>query len=300
MSSLTSLQRVLSRVTDQDLFLVLVTRNQNGVQFSNLTRFKFLLDVLSHSDFFNNEVEFLKRSALYQSTTNELFVKHGDNPEEIWDAANFIENAVVALNHVMPRLLPEEPAESVYVRFPDAESVQVITADLQAIEKAAMQIIAYPEVAGSFKITHWESGSLWIHVAVGSITAVTILAGAAWSAAVVAKKWMEFRIFFEHAKGLSIKNDSLSDLEEAQKKLLDQLVSQEAQALADKHFDTKSHPETVERVRYTITIFSELIRRGGEVAPALNAPETVENLFPKYRDLLTTQSQIKQIEDTEG
>jgi len=104
-------------------------------------------------------------------------------------------------------------------------------------------------------------------------------------------------MFLEHAKGLAIKNDSLLDLETAQKKMLDELVAAEAKALADKYYDTAAEPEIVERVRYTISTFSELIRRGGEISPALNAPEQVENLFPRYKSLPTIQSQIKQIAD---
>jgi hypothetical protein len=190
----------------------------------------------------------------------------------------------------------EEP-ECVYVRFPEAENIALITKDLIAIETATMQIVTHKNIGGSFKVVRWESGSLWIHVLVGTASAVTIIAGAAWSAAVVAKKWMEVRIFLQHAEGLTIKNDSLEDLRDAQKKMLDELVSSEAKALADKHFDSSSDPEIVERVRYAIATFSELIRRGGEVAPSLNAPEQVENLFPNYKNLPSIQSQIPQIED---
>lgn len=296
MISLTDLQSVLLKIPSGEQFLKSV-HNGNQIHFTNVIAFKNTLGILENIDAFKEEIEILYRSPLYGTSANELSIMITQGAAMVQTAANFLRDSVVALQRVMPRLLPEEPLECIYMKFPDSQDIGIVTNELQKIEKATLQIITPASIGGTFKVIRWESGSLWIHVAVETAAAVTIIAGAAWSAAVIAKKWMEFEIFSQHARGLAIKNDSLEDLLVAQKKELDALVEFEANALASQHFDTAKDPEIAGRVKFTISTFSELIRRGGEVSPSLNAPEKVENLFPKYSCLSTIQSQAKQLTD---
>lgn len=293
MPSLTTIQRDLQRVPKSNGLRIL--RRQQDIVFDRLNGFKAFLERAAALELFAAEIAELQSSALFKTSANDLVVPHDQGAEAIAGTAEYIGAAVDALRRLLPRLAPDEHGERVFIRFPDAENVGTVTADLQAIEKAVLQVITHPNIGGEFKVVWWESGSLWIHVLVGSAGAVTVIAAAAWSAAVIAKKWMEFKIFREHARGLAIKNESLSDLEQAQEKLLEDLLLAESRNLAEKYLSDDGNGEVVNRVRFSIKTMSELIQRGGEVAPALNAPEDVRNLFPDYKALATISSSIKQL-----
>lgn len=297
MPTISSLKRSLAQLGNYEDSALKRQVTQNAIVFSNLNRFKLFLGHLADLGIFDKEIEQLRKSQLFATTAEGLSVQSAHGADAIAETAAYIYYAVNALNRVIPKLLPDEPKECVFIRFPDAEDIGTITRDLQAIEKAVLQMVTQANVGGSFKVLRWESGSLWIHVFVATAEAVAVVAAAAGAAAVVAKKWMEFAMFGEHARGLRIKNDSLEDLKSAQAKLLEELLLAESRNLTEKYLSPEGNEEVVQRVRYSVKTISELIRRGGEVSPSLNAPEDVRKLFPDYKTLATALSSIKQIEE---
>ena len=297
MPTISSIKRNVELLRNYKLSALKIERRQSDIVFRNLVKFKHLLERAASLGIFDDEIRELASSLLYTTTSDTLVIATNQGAETLADTSEYLHFAIDALTRLIPQLQPEEPPECIYIRFPDSEDISTITHDLQEIEKAVLQIVTHQKIAGLFKVLRWESGCLWIHVFVATAEAVTVVAAAAWSAAVIAKKCMEFRIFQEHARGLTIKNDSLQDLEAAQAKLLEELVTAESRNLTEKYLAPEGNEEVVQRVKYAIKTISELIRRGGEVAPALSAPEEVRNLFPDYKTLSTISSSIKQIEE---
>jgi hypothetical protein len=297
MLSLTDVYRTLKRIPINEEIFLKYTVQDSTIQLTNIDNFKNLVELLKNGDLFKNEAISLYESKLYETGRDFITIPKNADANKIINTANFVKSSISALASIIPRMLPQEQGDCIYFRFPEAKEVGKITTCLQDIEKASMQLFTLPGIEGVFEITFWENGSLRIGVFVKTAAAVSIIASAAWSAAVVAKKWMELQITYQNVRGLEIKNDSLEDIRNAQKIMLDNLVAAEARNLAKKFFENDCGSEAEKRISYSIQTFSELIRCGGEVNPALNAPEEVSNLFPKYPELFTLQSQVKQLAD---
>ncbi|KAF0178855.1 MAG: hypothetical protein FD161_1614 [Limisphaerales bacterium] len=75
------------------------------------------------------------------------------------------------------------------------------------------------------------------------------------------------------------------------------LVEGEAKNIAAEHLKGEVSPETLERVKFSLREFSAMIEEGAEIHPALQAPESVKNLFPNFKDLMGIESRTKLIED---
>ncbi len=80
-----------------------------------------------------------------------------------------------------------------------------------------------------------------------------------------------------------------------QKEYLALLIDTEARNIASTHIGEDAEPETVERLKYTIKEFAELIEKGAEIHPALQAPESVRNLFPNFKNILGIESKTQML-----
>ena len=167
---------------------------------------------------------------------------------------------------------------------------------LEEIEQAITQVVVNETIGGEVKVSGWENGSFWLDIYLGSEAAVALIGSLAWSAAVVYKKIQEGRIFWQYVQSLKTKGKMLDEFEQAQKELIGKLIAAEARGVEDRTFPEHDN-ERVERLKNAIKTFAELMERGAEIHPALNAPEDVKNAFPKMKELPTIQSQTKQLED---
>ena len=173
----------------------------------------------------------------------------------------------------------------------------LLVSDITDLQKCISQIILHPKIDGKLEIDSWESGSRWMNLYLGSALAVGIVASTAWSGAVVYKKVQEGRIFAEYARGLAIKNDSVEEIAAKQQEAISALVSEEAKRIQVKYYDEDEDNENFERIKFSIKLFSELVEKGTEVHPALTAPESVQNLFPDFKNLESIVSQTKLLTD---
>jgi gamma-glutamyl phosphate reductase len=103
----------------------------------------------------------------------------------------------------------------------------------------------------------------------------------------------EAKVFEQHAKTLELKNDALDTLVEAQKKQISNILANEAEAIANNHFDHKE-PETIERLKLSISTISDLIEKGAKIIPSSSDSDTTK-LFPDYNSLSLIESSIKQL-----
>ena len=94
---------------------------------------------------------------------------------------------------------------------------------------------------------------------------------------------------------MKIKNESLKEIQEAQKKELDLIIDAEANQLYVENFTTEGNNEQIERLKLSVKLLSEQLDKGAEVHPALNTPEKVSNLFPDMKKLESVESRIKKL-----
>lgn len=158
---------------------------------------------------------------------------------------------------------------------------------------AISQNIVNDEIKGAVVLKEWEPGSFWLTLFLGSLAAVKLVAGMAWAAAVVLKKYREAEMFALHAESLRIKNEALVELKRGLEEQNRLILESEAKALQANNFEKNDNHEQVERLKLGIKTFMELIDKGAELHPALNAPQPVKELFPDLSKVELIESKQK-------
>lgn len=193
----------------------------------------------------------------------------------------------------IPETSEEDIQSTVNIKLPNIQGfkeLETISKLLSGPFSAAVNLTE----GGKIQIKQFDHGSFWIVLFVGSPIAVSLIAGIAWSAAVVSKKWKEVKLAEEMVRRAQLQNDEIAKLIEYQEKEIRSLAEAEASALEQKCF-TDNDKERVATIREAIKDVSELIIKGVEIQPALCAPENVTNLFPDYYKLPFIDSKIKKI-----
>jgi hypothetical protein len=292
---LREIQLILENAVKKDIPLKVELGQPGLVNISNINKFKKFFSGIYTIPIFSEQVQFLKNTALFATSLDGLEVRR-DEGETISQVAFYLTNASQALLKVLNVMLTAQEENTVSILLPNPSNFRSVIEFLDEFEKAISQVIVNKTIQGNLKIKSWESGSFWVEVFLGAQAAVFLVAGIAWSAAVISKKNAEAALIEQHVRSLEIKNESLSDILEKQKIATSLLLENETKQLLVKHFNKESDPEMTERLKYAIKTFAELIQKGAEIHPALNAPEQVSNLFPDFKNLDSIISQVKQIE----
>lgn len=303
-----TLSRVINGLfLEEEAFTAIIPTTGQPQQFSRIsgiTSFKQSVKLLEKTKLLPEQVKQLKSTALYtnvfqyETGPDEVTLPLAQGRQIISQAellsllANQIYNALSSTI-----MNDNSPDSSINVRLPDnVKDFGDLEKFSHDINLALNQIITDPEIGGHVQITNVETGSIWLSVYLGSAAAVTLTGKVLWAAAVIYKKKKESDLLSQYIRNMSIKNDSLEEIQKAQKLTLSQLIDAEASHINNENFLTQN-PERVERLKHSVELFSKLIEQGTEIYPALAASEGVANLFPDPKNLLNISSQIKQIEN---
>jgi hypothetical protein len=236
----------------------------------------------------------------FQSTQPTLRL-NPDLQGELFSAASDLKDYIKSLASFLNALGVQSPTESdIYVQFRTVGDLPAFKAQLETLQLILEQTILDSKIGGKMEIRSIDKGSIWLHLYIGSIQAVGFVGSIAWSAAVVYKKFQEGRLVEQHVESLKIKNEALKQIQEAQEKLLKDVVEAEAKHLEKEIFGEEENPDRLERIKHAIRLMQELLEKGAEVHPALMAPENVKNLFPDFKKLGAVESRIKKITENAG
>jgi hypothetical protein len=216
---------------------------------------------------------------------------------ELRSAVYRLQILIIGLREALQYHAPSVTADSVVFKLPDPADLADALRTVEQFRVAVDQVIANDTIGGHVKLVGWETGSFWLYVALGTPAAVSIIGSIAWSAAVVRKKFLEGTIIKKKIEAMEIRNEALEAVREGVDRQVALLLSAETKAVYDKHFRGEEDPEQLQRLQYAIKTFAELIGRGAEVHPSLEAPEAVANLFPDAKKLNTIASTIAQLTD---
>ena len=202
---------------------------------------------------------------------------------------------LVNLGMALHQLLPPEPEHSIYLRFPTVNNFTDLAEAAGTFEKIFSQIIHEEGIDGSIRIDAFENGSLWTRIVVGTRDAVILLASIAWSSTVIYQKYEEARYTATIVKE---RNMQIEEHQKAVDLVLDltrkAFIETEAIHIQKEHFDTVD-PERLNRLKMVLDLLSKEMERGARIAPSLEAPVDVKQLFPK--ELTIVESKTKLLTD---
>ncbi|MDO9207631.1 MAG: hypothetical protein Q7T91_05210 [Sulfuricurvum sp.] len=263
---------------------------------NNIIKYKKALDILENVSILQDDIREIVQGPLYSTPQDSLFISNDNIFRTVYrESKNILDKAslLLSLSNVLSPPLSEN---TISIKLPETKDMTSLLKNMKSFESSLSFLVQCSPINSTITVDNWEHGSFWLNLYAGSVLAVGVVSTAAWSAAVVSKKMAEAKYIEQQVRSLNIKNDSLADILEAQKKETDLLLENETRALIDSHLENHEDNEQFLRVKDSITILAELIQQGAEVNPALSAPEDVKNLFPDYSKLDQVSSKIKQIE----
>lgn len=267
--------------------------NQTFLTFKGAKNYRMSVEKIAQTGLFKNEIDELRNTLLFTSGQPDVRVINNE-ARVIVEQTDRFKKLATGLLETLKEVTPEENPDSVSIKLPNVTDFEDLSRFSSDFHKVLSQAIINEEIGGKVEISSVENGSIWLDVLLGSSAAVTLVAGLAWSGAVIFKKIQEGRILEKQVKALDIKNDGLKEIQEKQKIQLDQLVEMEAKHLFSENFK-ENDPEQIERLKHSIKLLADLLFKGAEVHPALQAPEKVSNLFPDFKNLELLESKIKKI-----
>lgn len=261
--------------------------------FKGADKYRESVEQIAITGLLRNEVNELRNTLLFTSGQADVRILHNEG-QVIVEKTDRFKKLVTGLLESLKEISPEENKDSVSIKLPNVNDFEDLSRFSSDFQKVLSQSIINEEIGGKIEISNVENGSIWLDVFLGTSAAVTLVGGLAWSGAVIFKKIQEGRILEKQVQALDIKNEGLKEIQEKQKIQLDQLIEMEAKHLFDENFKEKS-PEQVERLKHSVKLMAELLDKGAEVHPALQAPENVNNLFPDFKNIELLESKIKKI-----
>ena len=267
--------------------------NSTSLTFYNLNSIRNTISLLEHLKLFERTTDALHQSFIYTTSSDNASV----NMQEGLVVKTTLTNLLVAIESLSQALevtVPPEDSKSINVKLPHVEDFEDLSNVSKDLHIALTQVLYIDEIGGKVKIEGVENVSIWINILVGGTEAVSLVAGLAWSAAVIYKKVLEGKAVAQYVRSLTIKNESLDDILNAQKASTALLIQAEAEHIQSDHFHDNL-PENVERIKNSIKLLSDLIEKGAVIQPALMAPEEVKNLFPDLNNVTNLESKIKRL-----
>lgn len=264
---------------------------------TNLKKFRHVIDQLNNTGLFQDETVRIYNSPIFTTPQDKMeFSSYATVDKLILDGNGILVSAE-KLSDVISNLVPELSEFTISIKLPDTHDFNSIHSILKTLDLSFNQMVTNETINGYVQIENWEHGSFWVNITVGSLAAITIIGSAAWSAAVIAKKYHENKIIEKQVAILDLKKESIEDLLEKQKIATSNLIEMESRAVYDKNFTGEFNNDQFTRVQKSIEMLADLIYKGTEIHPSLTAPESVDNLFPDFNNLESITSKIEQIEN---
>ena len=254
---------------------------ERGIKITTAKDISEAMDTLSQFSYLNPE---LKDAFDIDSLQNvkSSFITVSDGTYSVINSkiANLKSKIQQSLK-VLKETVVEQTELTISIKLKEYASLKDIASELTVLDTIINQVITNKDIDGSYTFSSFDIGSSWINITVGTAVVMQLLASLTWSACVFRKKWYEGSLLKEKVKQLSIKSDTLSDIETALKSEINQLAVAEAKNIIAEHKLDESDNEYQKRLEHSIVELSKLILDGVEVHPSLLAPEESKNLFPE-------------------
>ena len=269
--------------------------NQPGFLYTDITNLKMAVGRIKKLGLYESLISEIETSVIFSTSQDEIILTDSKEDTRLKKGLEVVRSGCSALLQILKDLYNVKEDEStVYIRMPKIKDLEDLAKKSKQLHTAISQSVLDPSIKGTIKVRSYDIGSLWIAISVGSVVAVKLIGGIVWAAAVIRRKKMDFKTFEQHIKSLEIKSESMEDLKEAQKKQLEISLQAEAQNLATQ-FYKGNDGEKAERIKYSIKLISDLMDKGVQIHPALDASKDVESLFPDYNNIAFIESRVQEL-----
>lgn len=258
---------------------------------SGLLSLRSVIYSLDSIPILQKELQEIYSTWLFDDASDTKFISN-DNNQSLITLISLLKLKILTVTEIIESSDYFGKDNLLYIKLPELNNFEDLSKTSSDLKRAIELPVIDPSINGEVKILAGDQGSVILYVSIGTVLAVKLVAALCWSSYVLKRKKAECRIFEAHAKTLELKNESLQILIDAQSQQMKNLLSSEAEAIALKHY-SHNEPETVERLKLSITSIADLVERGAKILP-MNTNEDIQKLFPDSNQTLI-ESSIKQI-----
>lgn len=276
--------------------------SQTSSMLENIINFKALIKEIEDYtiNFYEKEISILKKSEIYETSSNTLSVTVQIRSLLI-NNAMLIVDSLTSLKVVLERVTPERNENSFLIKLPQSNNFEEIANDMSKIQRQLHLVLSDKKIDSSMHINNWEYGSFWIDIVIGTQLALGLIASITWTAAYIKKELKKNEEANLYLERIGHENEHIKKVQETQKKYIDKIYENEILNIQENHYDDEKDPERNVKIKKTIELFANILSRGGEFQPSLIAPEKMKKNFPDLKNIANIESKIKQItEKTEG
>lgn len=261
-------------------------------QTTSLIVLRKSINIIEDIPYLKKEIKILKESWLFQTAEDQQKID-STNKSLIEEALKSLRIKLETFKEIAETSKLFNGYDTILIRIPEINTFDNLQKYASDFKKSFEIPVLDKSIGGNVTILSASEGSIILYVSLGAITAVKLVADICWSAAVIKRKRAEAEIFEQHAKTLELKNEALSDLIAAQKVQIKNILDAEATSIAKKQYN-HSEPETIERLKHSISTVADLIDKGVQVLP-VSQEDAISKSFPDYKNLNLIESTIKQI-----
>ena len=249
-------------------------------------RVEHLRDVL-------DAVRAIRETGMFQSDTEtilttDVIVQHAEDSfivtsetfNRINTALHQIRAQGTVLLEALDANLEDELPAVVAVRIPDATDLDTVADALREVKAALQQLLLNDYVEGEVRLESFDRGSNWLEIALGSVTAVSILGAVLRMIMDTRLKEAEIATRWAGVETMKINNEALTSIKEALAAELEEFKADRLNQVAETAGIPRSEHETRERVKFAASLLSDLIARGSEFVPSSKASDEVRDAFP--------------------
>ncbi|AMR42730.1 hypothetical protein HZP39_07525 [Elizabethkingia anophelis] len=258
----------------------------------NLKSLRKTINLIEDIPYITQEIKEIKKSWLFKESSNNEKINYIQT-SEIENPLNIINIKLETFKQIAESSKVFNNDSVILIKIPEIKSFDNLSKYATDFKKAIELPIIDENVGGEVTILSADEGSIILYISLATVAAVKLIGSICWAAAVIKKKNAEAKIFEQYAKTLEIKNDSLENLVSAQKEQYKNILSAEAESIANNSYNHKE-PETIERLKLSITTIADLMDKGILVLPASDNNDVQKN-FPDYNNLNLIESSIRQI-----
>lgn len=292
------LRKILNILEDviPELKIESTQRNTNPRthQLSNVESLQDIVLKLDELDLIPDSIEVLKEQSFYSYNGDNLIIQDTEFriiQKEIPILKTICEGMSTAIENV----IAENNPDLISIKIPPPQNFEELEETANKLNKIFGQTLLNEEVKGHIKITNFDTGTYWIDFMVGGATVVNVVAGLAWSAAVVYKKLQDGRLVQEQVRAMKISNSAFKEVLEKSNESLNEVADREANFVFNSFFKGKD-PEQVARIKMSLKELAELYAKGAEIYPSIDAADKVIEQFPDFNKLENIATKVKNIE----
>ncbi|MCY8792324.1 hypothetical protein MOE00_08340 [Bacillus inaquosorum] len=238
------------------------------------------INALAKLGFFDADIERLKQypNVYYGRSTSDIFIVE----PALFNTLNGIFQSIIekvdAILKVLDISIPEQRENIISVKLPDYKELDELSDFFKNLDLALRCGLKVSEVNGDYSLENFDTGSMWVDVFFSASSLVFF--GKLLELTVnYRKSSTELEITRKNLELLAIQSEHQASLKEAIEKQLKLLADQQVKLLQEdgKNYDQDS----LASIRKSIQLLSDLINKGTQFHPPLDAPKEVTQSFPE-------------------